>query len=145
MKKEKDNKVVIDGTIEFLKYGTSRYDNEKKFRIAITCDNIDRKAFDSVFKNNKFAPKWYEDESDNKVNLKTSYDIPVKCLDDSYIESLDEKASDYITSLETFIDSNMTKDSKIRIAINIKEKAIYPKSIQIIKLGEEYNPFSDFN
>lgn len=145
MNNEKDNKVVIEGAIDFLKYGTSRYDNEKKFRIAITCDNIDRKSFDSVFKNNKFAPKWYEDESDNKVNLKTSYDIPVKCLDDSFIETLGEKASDYITSLETFIDSNMTRDSKVRISINIKEKAIYPKAIQIIKLGEEYNPFSDFN
>ena len=140
-----NNKVVIDGTIEYLKYGTSRYDNEKKFRITITCDNIDRKAFDSVFKNNKFAPKWYEDESVNKVNLKTFYDIPVECLDDSFIESLEEKASDYITSLETFIDSNMSKDSKVRISINIKEKAIYPKAIQIIKLGDVYNPFSDFN
>ena len=131
-KKSNVSTVIIKGILKYLGKGTTKYDRESKYRISVEADSLDRTLFDSVFRDNKFTPDWYSDTSKNTITLKTKYDIPVQY--EGITHSLDE-----------LIDDGHILDAKVRISINIKENAIYPKAIIVDEMGDKYDPFADFN
>lgn len=124
-------KVIITGQLTHLYYGSTRYDNENKYRMTIEASNINREVFDKLYKNNKFAPKWYTDNNYNTINLKTKYEIPVKY-------------EGKVLSIDDFIEDGRTNNATIQIKLKITDNCVYPKSINVIEMGTKYDPFEDF-
>ena len=81
-----------------------------------------------------FTPDWVKNFK-GYVNLSTEYPVPCKGL-----------SGDAHDSIEDFI-----KDSKfpwmgaeVKVALNIKEGAIYPISLIFVSEGEAFDPFAAF-
>ena len=123
--------IIINGKLTHLYYGSTRFENKEMYRMTIEANNINREDFDKVYKDNKFAPKWYTNNNHNIINLKTKYDIPVK---------FDER----VLSLDDFIEDGRTNNAKVQIKLKITDKGVYPKSINVIEMGTKYDPFEDF-
>lgn len=130
-KSKNSETVVIKGILKYLGRGITKYDRESKYRISIEAESLDRTLFDSAYKNNKFTPDWYTNTSKNSITLKTKYDIPVQY--ESHNHTLDD----------LIVDGRIL-DAKVRISINIKDNAIYPKALIVDEMGEKYDPFADF-
>ena len=48
-------------------------------------------------------------------------------------------------SLEDAVDDGLPyMGAKVRMALNVKQGAVYPKAIVFLTEGEPYNPFNDF-
>lgn len=134
--------MIIKGKLTYCGFGKTKKDDKEKYRLTVDCgDNLDietRKELASVYENAVMLPKFIKDASCNTINLKSLYDIPVKCPEDENIKML----SDLIT------DGHYI-DAEIRVSLVLKSTeesgAIYPKAIVIDKLGSKYDTFSDFN
>lgn len=135
-KEEKKTVVIIEGIVKMAKYGTSKFDDNNKYRIWLgECDipYEDIWAFDEVGK--KLTPSWFA-EKNGEINLSSLYDIPVKNIDGNRID------------FDTWIASKTAYGSKVKVSIIQKEGAVYPKAVMIIAEGEpveEADPFVDFN
>lgn len=92
----------------------------------------------------KWIPKWYKDRSG--ITLKSAFNIPIKIADENAID-LDEikaKSDKCIISFSDFVQRGYIEGARCYIQCNIKESAIYPKAVQIMCDGKEYDPFADF-
>lgn len=132
--------INIKGRIKFLAFGKTTKDEREMYRFTLEADNIDteiREKLENVFKGASLVPKFITEKT-NSINLKTMYDIPVKCADAIISTSR-------ITSLEEFIDDGRYNGAEITCKIKLKDdkNAIYPTAILIRKLGTVYDAFED--
>lgn len=92
----------------------------------------------------KWIPSWFKDKSE--IRLKSVFNIYVQLKDES-APDYDEIAKNYekcIMSFSQFVERGKISGAKVIIRCNIRESAIYPSAMQIIKDGEVYDPFADF-
>ena len=89
--------------------------------------------FDEFFsgKGSKWVPNWYKEKSG--MNLKSEYNIPVMIVD----------TEERLTFTE-FVERGLIRDAEVSIKCNVKESAVYPSAMKIIKDGSEYDAFADF-
>ena len=133
MKKQevkKMNNIIVEGTIVSARFGSTKFDDNNKYRIAIESDSIDYDsihAYDNV--GSKLTPTWFKDKT-GYINLSSIYDIPVMDVAGKKID-FEDWLSDGYNAL----------GSKVKVSIKQKEGALYPIAIKVIEEGEERNPF----
>ena len=132
--------VVLKGKVTFAKFGSSKKDNREMYRLTIEVPNFDieiRKKIAEAYENAVMLPKFIKDASCNTVNLKSLYDVPLKCPD-SESDSLQDRTN-----------KNLTIDAEVSVKKKKKKMeesgAIYPVAIIIHKLGSKYDFFADFD
>ena len=132
--------VVLKGKVTFAKFGSSKKDNREMYRLTIEVPNFDietRKKIAEAYENAVMLPKFIKDASCNTVNLKSLYDVPLKCPDSE------------IDSLQDWLDDGRTIDSEVSVKCKIKKMeesgAIYPVAIIVHKFGSKYDVFADFD
>ena len=129
--------VVVEGKVVRNFFGKTKISNDEKYRVTMLLDKDNITTLRNAVKENetykdsgkKMTPKWFsESEEDGSayVNLTSGYPIPVKDENDD-ANSLDE----------------MYVGARVKVSINLREGAIYPKAFLILENGEEYNPFED--
>ena len=81
-----------------------------------------------------FTPDWVKNFK-GYVNLSTEYPVPCKDI-----------AGNTFDSIEDFIKSEKFPwmGAEVKVALNIKEGAIYPISLIFISEGEAFDPFAAF-
>ena len=129
--KEMMKDLIIQGVIVSARYGSNKFDDTNKYRIAIKGDNIpydDIHAFDSV--GSKLTPSWYKNR-DGYINLNSIYNIPIK----------DTKGK--VIDFEEWQDNYNVLGALVVVKIKQKEGAIYPLAIKVIEDGEDRDPFAD--
>lgn len=128
--------INVRGKLKFLAFGKTQKDNREMYRFTIEAENLTddlRKKFDEVFNGTSMIPNFVKEKT-NSINLKTQYDIDVKCEDGVSIYSLDD-----LIENGCYIDSDVVCKIKLK-----KEKnAIYPCALLIKKLGSKYDMFAD--
>lgn len=133
MKKEAKktmNNIIVEGTIVSARFGSTKFDDNNKYRIAIESDSIDYDsihAYDNV--GSKLTPTWYKDKT-GYINLSSIYDIPVMDVSGKKVDFEDWLSDDY-----------NALGSKVKVSIKQKEGALYPIAIKVIEEGEERDPF----
>lgn len=133
MKKQevkKMNNIIVEGTIVSARFGSTKFDDNNKYRIAIESDSIDYDsihAYDNV--GSKLTPTWFKDKT-GYINLSSIYDIPVMDVAGKKID-FEDWLSDGYNAL----------GSKVKVSIKQKEGALYPIAIKVIEEGEERDPF----
>ena len=132
--------VILKGKVTFAKFGSSKKDNREMYRLTIEVPNFDietRKKIAEAYENAVMLPKFIKDSSCNTVNLKSLYDVPLKCPDSE------------IDSLQDWLDDGRTIDSEVSVKCKIKKMeesgAIYPVAIKVKKFGSKYDLFADFD
>ena len=133
MKKEAKkamNNIIVEGTIVSARFGSTKFDDNNKYRIAIESDSIDYDsihAYDNV--GSKLTPIWFKDKT-GYINLSSIYDIPIQDVNGKRID------------FEEWIGENYNAlGSKVKVSIKQKEGALYPIAIKVIEEGEERDPF----
>lgn len=81
-----------------------------------------------------FTPDWVKN-FEGYVNLSTEYPVPCKDISGNTFDSIE----DFIKS-EKF----PWMGAEVKVALNIKEGAIYPISLIFISEGEAFDPFAAF-
>lgn len=132
--------VVLKGKVTFAKYGSSKKDSRDMYRLTLDVQDFDietRKKIAEAYENAVMLPKFIKDASCNTVNLKSLYDVPVKCSDSE------------IETLQDWLDDGRTIDAEISVKCKIKKMeesgAIYPVAIIVRKFGSKYDFFADFD
>lgn len=133
MKKEAKkvmNNIIVEGTIVSARFGSTKFDDNNKYRIAIESDSIDYDsihAYDNV--GSKLTPTWFKDKT-GYINLSSIYDIPIQDVNGKRID------------FEEWIgEDHNALGSKVKVSIKQKEGALYPIAIKVIEEGEERDPF----
>lgn len=133
MKKEAKkvmNNIIVEGTIVSARFGSTKFDDNNKYRIAIESDSIDYDsihAYDNV--GSKLTPTWFKDKT-GYINLSSIYDIPIQDVKGKRID-FEEWIGEEYNAL----------GSKVKVSIKQKEGALYPIAIKVIEEGEERDPF----
>lgn len=133
MKKQevkKMNNIIVEGTIVSARFGSTKFDDNNKYRIAIESDSIDYDsihAYDNV--GSKLTPTWFKDKT-GYINLSSIYDIPIQDVNGKRIDFEEWIGEDY-----------NALGSKVKVSIKQKEGALYPIAIKVIEEGEERDPF----
>lgn len=102
-----------------------------------------RKELNDAFKDSgdKFTPGWMKN-FEGYVNLSTVYEIPVR-VDD---QSSDNAGDEFNSLLDVCVNNKVAwLGAKVKLSVNIKEGAVYPKACLIIEEGEPFNPFAEFD
>lgn len=124
------NNIIVEGTIVSARFGSTKFDDNNKYRIAIESDSIDYDsihAYDNV--GNKLTPTWFKDKT-GYINLSSIYDIPIQDVNGKRIDFEEWIGEDY-----------NALGSKVKVSIKQKEGALYPIAIKVIEEGEERDPF----
>lgn len=92
----------------------------------------------------KWIPKWFKDKSG--ITLKSAYNIPVQIADEnaSDFDEIKAKSEKCILSFSEFVQRGYIEGARCFVQCNVKESAIYPKAVRIMRDGKEYDPFKDF-
>lgn len=132
--------VILNGKVSFAKFGKSKKDNREMYRLSVEVSDFPietRKKIAEAYENASMVPKFIKDSSCNTINLKSLYDIPLKC-DNCEIETLQD-----------WLDDGRTIDAVISVKCKIKKLeesgAIYPIAIIVRKFGSKYDAFAGFN
>lgn len=132
--------VILKGKVTFAKFGSSKKDARDMYRLTLEVQDFDletRKKIAEAYENAVMLPKFIKDASCNTVNLKSLYDVPVKCSDGE------------IESLQDWLDDGRLIDAEISVKCKIKKMeesgAIYPVAIIVRKFGSKYDFFADFD
>ena len=142
-----NNYVILNGKVTFAKFGSTQKDNRNMYRLTIECNNLDDTDNDTKLSNrdiitgayvgSAMCPKFVKDESCNTVNLKSLYDIALKCPDAD------------IDTFQKWLDDGRTIDAEISVKCRVKTNgnsgAIYPIAIKVTKFGSKYDFFADFD
>lgn len=142
-----NNYVILNGKVTFAKFGSTNKDNRNMYRLTIECNNLDdtyndtnvsnRGIISSAYVGSLMCPKFVKDETCNTVNLKSLYDIALKCEDDN------------INTFQKWLDDGRTIDAEVSVKCIVVTKndggAIYPTAIIVRKFGSKYDFFADFN
>lgn len=86
----------------------------------------------------KWIPSWFKDMS--RMTLKSSYNIPVKIMPDAKAEDGEQG----VLTFEQFVKRGYIEDAFVEIKCNVKDSALYPSAMKVLKDGREYDPFADF-
>lgn len=142
-----NNYVILNGTVTFAKFGSTQKDNRNMYRLTIECNNLDdtdnntklsnRDIITGAYVGSAMCPKFVKDESCNTVNLKSLYDIALKCPDAD------------IDSFQKWLDDGRTIDAEVSVKCKVVTKnnggAMYPTAIIVRKFGSMYDFFADFD
>lgn len=144
-----NNYVILNGTVTFAKFGSTQKDNRNMYRLTIECNNLDdtdndtklsnRDIITSAYVGSAMCPKFVKDETCNTVNLKSLYDIALKCTDTD------------IDTFQKWIDDGRTIDAEVSVKCRVKTNdkgdggAMYPIAIIVRKFGSKYDFFADFD
>ena len=128
--------INVRGKLKFLAFGKTQKDSREMYRFTIEAENLTddlRKKFDEVFIGASLIPNFVKDKT-NSINLKTQYDIDVRCEEDATI-----------CSLEKFIENGCCIDADVVCKIKLKKEknAMYPCALLVKKLGSKYDMFAD--
>lgn len=143
-----ENKIIIRGKLIKCSKKEKEFKGKSTgVRTFITLAEVElnddqRKKLNDAFKEsgNKFTPTWIKN-FEGFVNLSSKYDIPVKVMDNPDSDFDD----DYASIVDLCEQAHYPwYGSIVRMSINIKDGAVYPKAICIDKCGERYNPLDDF-
>ena len=80
------------------------------------------------------TPSWI-DNFEGYVNVSTKFEIPTKGYDGKKYDSLEDYIADEMPNFYNAI---------VRLSLNVKDGAVYPKAIIFDTEGEEFDPFVDF-
>ena len=102
----------------------------------VTLNDEKMKGIKDAFKDSgkNFTPDWVKNFK-GYVNLSTEYPVPCKDISGNTFDSIE----DFIKS-EKF----PWMGAEVKVALNIKEGAIYPISLIFISEGEAFDPFAAF-
>ena len=142
-----NNYVILNGKVTFAKFGITQKDNRNMYRLTMECNNLDNTDNDTKLSNrdiitgayvgSAMCPKFVKDESCNTVNLKSLYDIALKC-----------PVAD-IDSFQKWLDDGRTIDAEVSVKCKVVTKnnggAMYPTAIIVRKFGSKYDFFADFD
>lgn len=144
-----NNYVILNGKVTFAKFGNTKKDNRNMYRLTMECSNLDDTDNDTKLSNrdimtgayvgSAMCPKFVKDTSCNTVNLKSWYDIALKC-----------PVAD-IDSFRKWLDDGRTIDAEVSVKCRVKTNdngnsgAIYPMAIKVRKFGSKYDFFGDFD
>ena len=144
-----NNYVILNGKVTFAKFGCTQKDNRNMYRLTMECNNLDDTDNDTKLSNrdiitgayvgSAMCPKFVKDKSCNTVNLKSLYDIALKCPDAD------------IDTFQKWLDNGRTIDAEISVKCRVKTNdngnsgAIYPIAIKVRKFGSKYDFFADFD
>lgn len=140
MKKE-ENKfetqtVVVVGIVTSARIGSTRFDENVKNRLSIKCEDgaIPYETIEKAYANvgSKLTPSWLKEKT-GYINISSKFDIPCKTVTKKEI------------TFETFTEMTTAIGSKIKLALTLKEGAIYPQAFIILEDGEEIDPFANLN
>lgn len=130
-KKEQMKKLIIEGRIVSARFGSTKFDDNNKYRVSIQSDTIpyaDIHAYDNS--GTKLTPAWFKNQ-DGYINLSSIYSMPVMNTRGNQID-FDDWISDY-----------NVLGSIVKVSVKQKEGALYPEAIRVIEDGEERDPFAD--
>ena len=139
--------VILKGRVTFAKFGSTKKDNRDMYRLTIDCNNLDdtdndirlsnRDIITKAYVGSAMCPKFVKDKSCNTVNLKSLYDIALKCTDSE------------IDSFQKWLDDGRTIDAEVSVKCKVVTKnnggAMYPTAIIVRKFGSKYDFFADFD
>lgn len=142
-----NNYVILNGKVTFAKFGCTQKDNRNMYRLTMECNNLDDTDNDTKLSNrdiitgayvgSAMCPKFVKDETCNTVNLKSLYDIALKCPDAD------------IDSFQKWLDDGRTIDAEVSVKCKVVTKnncgAMYPTAIIVRKFGSKYDFFADFD
>ena len=144
-----NNYVILNGKVTFAKFGSTQKDNRNMYRLTIECNNLDdtdndiklsnRDIITGAYVGSAMCPKFVKDDTCNTVNLKSLYDIALKCPDTD------------IDTFQKWLDDGRTIDAEISVKCRVKTDdngnsgAIYPIAIKVRKFGSKYDLFADFD
>ena len=142
-----NNYVILNGKVIFAKFGSTKKDNRNMYRLTIECTNLDNTANDTKLSNRDIikgayvgsvmCPKFVKDEACNTVNLKSLYDIALKCPDKD------------IDSFQKWLDDGRTIDAEVSVKCKVVTKGngggMYPTAIIVREFGSKYDFFADFD
>ena len=141
-----NNYIILNGTVTYAKYGSTQKDNRNMYRLTIDCNNLDdtdndtklsnRDILTAAYDGSAMCPKVVKDEKCNTVNLKSLYDVALKCPESD------------IDSLQKWLDDGRTIDAEVSVKCKVVSKdnggAMYPSAIIVRKFGSKYDFFADF-
>lgn len=141
-----NNYIILNGIVTFAKFGSTQKDNRNMYRLTMECSNLDdtdnntklsnRDIITGAYVGSVMCPKFVKDELCNTVNLKSLYDIALKCPDSE------------IDSFQKWLDDGRTIDAKVSVKCKVVTKnnggAIYPTEIIVRKFGSKYDFSADF-
>ena len=129
-KKAEFKDVIVEGKVVSAYYGTTKYDDNKKYRLSIYSEVIDYTEF-TAFDNSgaKLTPAWFKEQK-GYINLSSLFDIPVMNTD-----------GEEMTTQEWF-DTKKAVHSFIKLKVRQKEGAVYPAAIIVVEDGDEADPFA---
>jgi hypothetical protein len=129
-KKAEFKDVIVEGKVVSAYYGTTKYDDNKKYRLSIYSEVIDYTEF-TAFDNSgaKLTPAWFKEQK-GYINLSSLFDIPVMNTD-----------GEEMTTKE-WLDTKKAVHSFIKLKVRQKEGAVYPAAIIVVEDGEEADPFA---
>ena len=142
-----NNYVILNGKVTFAKFGITQKDNRNMYRLTMECNNLDDTDNDTKLSNrdiitgayvgSAMSPKFVKDETCNTVNLKSLYDIALKCTEPE------------IDSFQKWLDAGRTIDAGVSVKCKVVTKnnggAMYPTAIIVRKFGSKYDFFADFD
>lgn len=134
--------MVIDGKLIQCKREVKSFDkakSEEKLWISLAevdLSSAQQKELLEAFKDSgkKFTPDWIQDFK-GYANLSTKFALPVKDLDGNIHDSIEEFISEGFGWM----------GATVSLAINVKEGAVYPQAMIVLKEGERPNPFAEFD
>ena len=129
-KKAEFKDVIVEGKVVSAYYGTTKYDDNKKYRLSIYSEVIDYTEF-TAFDNSgaKLTPAWFKEQK-GYINLSSLFDIPVMNTD-----------GEEMTTQE-WLDTKKAVHSFIKLKVRQKEGAVYPAAIIVVEDGDEADPFA---
>lgn len=131
-KKETENKVIIIRGVKVVRayFGSTKFNTNEKNHITLE-GNI---PYDDIiaYKNvgSKLTPTWFKNR-EGYMNLASVYDVPVRTENNRVI------------SFSDWIEDCNPISSEVNVKVIQKEGACYPVAIDVVKDGEEQNPFLD--
>lgn len=131
-KKETENKVIIIRGVNVVRayFGSTKFNPNEKNHITLKGDI----PYDEIiaYKNvgNKLTPTWFKNR-EGYMNLASVYDVPVRTENNRVI------------SFSDWIEECNPISSEVNVKVIQKDGAVYPVAIDVIKDGEEQNPFLD--
>lgn len=131
-KKEIENKVLIIRGVKVVRafFGRTKFNHTEKNHITLKGDI----PYDDIvaYKNvgSKLTPSWLKTR-EGYMNLASIYDIPVRTENNRQITF-----SDWISECNPIT-------SEVNVKVIQKDGACYPLAIDVIKDGDDQNPFLD--
>lgn len=130
--KETENKIIIIRGVKVVRayFGSTKFNTTEKNHITLNGDI----PYDDIvaYKNvgSKLTPSWLK-KREGYMNLASVYDIPVRTENNREITFFD-----WITECNPI-------SSEVNVKVIQKDGAVYPVAIDVVKDGEEQNPFLD--